>query len=110
MRLFRACKLDAIRFDECLFPYVALSRRPEQIIAVPTGYNQLSIQLLSGGGVRLSFVGMAGANYALDNSSSLMPASWVPLVTNPAGSGGALVFTITPNEATNNFWRMRFVP
>jgi hypothetical protein len=39
-----------------------------------------------------------------------MPASWVPLVTNPAGSGGALVFTITPNEDTNNFWRMRFVP
>jgi hypothetical protein len=86
------------------------TNRPEQIIAVPTGYNQLSIQLLSGGGVRLSFVGMAGANYALDNSFSLMPANWVPLVTNPAGSGGALVFTITPNEDTNNFWRMRSVP
>jgi hypothetical protein len=83
---------------------------PEQILTIPPGYNQISIQLLSGGGVRLSFVGIAGANYALDNSFNLTPPDWVPLATNPAGSGGALVFSITPNAATNNFWRMRLVP
>ena len=73
-------------------------------------YNQISAQLLSGGSVRLSFVGMDGTNYALDRSFSLMPANWVPLVTNPAGSGGVLVFTNTPDPTTNNFWRIRSVP
>jgi hypothetical protein len=49
------------------------------------------------GNVSLSFVGMAGTNCALDRSLSLMPANWVPLVTNPADAGGVLVFTNTPN-------------
>jgi hypothetical protein len=55
-------------------------------------------------------VGIAGANYALDNTFSLSPANWVPLVTNSAGAGGVLVFTNTPNGATYNFWRIRSVP
>jgi len=84
--------------------------RPEQIVAGPPGYNQISAQLLSGGGVQLSFVGIAGANYALDCSFSLAPANWVPQVTNLAGTGGVLVFTNTPDPATNNFWRIRSVP
>ena len=83
---------------------------PEQIVAGVPGYNQISVRLLSGGGVCLSDVGMAGTNYALDRSVSLVPANWVPQVTNPAGAGGALVFTNTPNAATNNFWRIRSVP
>jgi alpha-tubulin suppressor-like RCC1 family protein len=83
---------------------------PEQIVAGSPGYNQISIQLLSGGSVRLSFVGIAGANYALDRSFSLMPANWVPQMTNSAGSGGVLVFTNTPDPTTNNFWRIRSVP
>ena len=83
---------------------------PEQIVAGPPGYNQISGQLLSGGSVRLSFVGIAGANYALDRSFSLMPANWVPQMTNSAGSGGVLVFTNTPDPTTNNFWRIRSVP
>ncbi len=76
----------------------------------PPGYNRISAQLLSGGNVWLSFVGMAGTNYALDRSFSLMPANWVPQVTNPAGAGGVLVFTNTPDTTTNNFWRIRSVP
>jgi hypothetical protein len=83
------------------------TNRPEQILAA---YNQISGQLLNSGDVRLSFVGIAGTNYALDRSFSLVPANWMPQVTNPAGSGGALVFTNTPNKATNNFWRIRSVP
>ena len=88
------------------------TNRPEQIVAgssVPPSY-KISAQLLSGGNMRLSFVGMAGTNYALDRSFSLAPPNWVPQVTNPAGAGGVLVFTNTPDPATNNFWRIRSVP
>jgi alpha-tubulin suppressor-like RCC1 family protein len=83
------------------------TNRPELIVAGPI---QLSIQLLSGGNVRLSCVGLVGTDYALDRSFSLSPANWVPQVTNPAGAGGVLVLTNTPNPATNNFWRVRSVP
>ena len=79
-------------------------------IAVEPGYNQISLRLLSGGDVLLSFVGIAGANYALDRSASLSPANWVPQATNPAGAGGVLVFTNKPDPATYNFWRVRSVP
>jgi hypothetical protein len=46
----------------------------------------------------------------LERSFSLKPSNWVPLVTNPASAGGIWVITNTPDETTNNFWRMRFVP
>jgi hypothetical protein len=85
---------------------------PEQIVAGPPGYgyNQVSIQLLSGGGVCSYFGGMAGTNYALDRTFSLVPANWVPQGTNPAGAWGVVVFTNTPDPTTNNFWRIRSVP
>ena len=88
------------------------TNRPEQIVvgsSVPPGYNHISAQLLSVGNMRLSFVGMAGTNYALDRTFNLAPANWVPQVTNPAGAGGVLVFTNMPNTASNNFWRVRSV-
>ena len=84
---------------------------PELIVpGVPQGYNQISAQVLSGINVKLSFVGNAGTNYALDRTFILSPANWVPQVTNPAGPGGLLLFTNTPDPATNNFWRVRSVP
>lgn len=83
---------------------------PEQIVAGPPGYNQISVQLLSGSNVVLSYVGMTGTNYELDRSFSLSPANWMPQSTNPADSSGALVFTNTPDTTTNNFWRIRSVP
>jgi alpha-tubulin suppressor-like RCC1 family protein len=87
------------------------TNRPEQIVAgVPAGYNQISCQLLGGGCVCLSFVGMAGTNYALDHSVSLSPANWGPQFTNPAGAGGMVLFTNTPDPTTINFWRIRSVP
>jgi hypothetical protein len=82
----------------------------EQIAASPPGYRQLSAQPLASGDMQLSFVGIAGTNYALDWSTSLCPANWMPLATNPAGVNGMLVFTNTPVRATNNFWRIRSVP
>jgi hypothetical protein len=83
--------------------------QPGQIAAEP-GYNQISLRLLSGGDVLLSFAGIAGANYALDRCASLSPANWVPQATNPAGAGGVLVFTNKPDPTTYNFWRVRSVP
>lgn len=70
----------------------------------------LSGQLLKGGKVQLSFVGVAGANYALDRSFSLAPPNWLPQATNPANSFGMLVFTNMPDSNLNNFWRIRSVP
>jgi hypothetical protein len=83
------------------------TNRPELIVS---GAIHLSIQLLSSGNVRLSSVGIGGTNYALDRSFSLSPVNWQPQATNPAGAGGALAFTNTPNTLSNNFWRIRSVP
>ena len=86
------------------------TNRPVQIVAGPPGYNRISVQLLSGSDVRLSYMGIAGRNYALDRSFTLIPPHWVPLATNPAGADGVLVFTNTPDASTNNFWCIRSVP
>jgi hypothetical protein len=79
-------------------------------VDIATGFNQISGQLLSGGTMRLSFVGSTGINYALDRSFSLAPANWVPQMTNSVGAGGVLIFTNRPDPTTNNFWRIRSVP
>ncbi len=75
------------------------------------GYNQITGQLLSGGNMRLSFVGSNGVTYALDRSYNLSPpVNWMPQMTNPADVNGMLVFTNLANPTTNNFWRIRSVP
>ena len=86
------------------------TNRPEQIVAGPVGFNQITIQPTSDGDVVLSFLGIVGANYALDYASSLASPSWLALVTNSAGDGGLLLITNTPDTTTNNFWRIRSVP
>jgi alpha-tubulin suppressor-like RCC1 family protein len=86
------------------------TNRPEQIVAGIPGFNQIFGQLMGDGNMRLSFVGIAGTNYALDRCFNLSSSNWVPQLTNPAGAGGVLVFTNVPNMATNNFWRIRSVP
>ncbi|MGD1089720.1 MAG: RCC1 domain-containing protein, partial [Verrucomicrobiota bacterium] len=83
---------------------------PELIVPGPPGYNQISVQLLSGRNASLSYAGIAGTNYVLDRTFSLAPPNWVPQVTNSAGAGGVLVFTNTPDPTTNNFWRVRSLP
>jgi len=84
---------------------------PEQIVAgVPFGFNKITGQRVEGGKMRFAFVGVAGKSYALDRTGNLSPASWLPLATNLAAADGTLVFTNLPNPATNNFWRIRFVP
>ena len=81
-----------------------------QIVAGVPGYNVISGQLISGGGVRLTFNGLAGGNYALDRSNNLAPPNWEPQATNAADSTGVVTFTNVPDPATNNFWRIRSVP
>ena len=82
------------------------------LTVLPSGaaYNHISGQLFGTGNVRLSFVGIAGSNYALERTFNLFQANWVSLVTKPARSDGLLVFTNTPKPNTNNFWRIRSVP
>ncbi len=77
---------------------------------ISTNFNRLAVTTISGGNVRLSFVGTAGTNYALERTFRLSPANWISLQTNPAGSDGTVTFTNAPNTATNYFWRIRSVP
>ena len=82
-----------------------------KVTVLPAGYNQISGELLPGDDVRLTYLGLAGTNYALDRTFNLSPpVNWVPQVTNPADPSGVLLFTNTPNPTTNNFWRIRSVP
>jgi hypothetical protein len=67
-------------------------------------------QLGDGGSVRLSYVGVPGANHVLDHSFSLVPTTWVPQATNRVDASGMLVFTNAPEPAANNFWRIRSFP
>jgi hypothetical protein len=77
---------------------------------VPAGYNRMAVEELGAGAVRLSYVGNQGVQYALERTFNLSPANWVSLVMNPAGPGGLLVPTNTPNTNTSDFWRIRSVP
>lgn len=79
-------------------------------VVSPLGYNRITIELLEDGNVRLTYLGDAGASYALDRASSLTTSNWLPQVTNTAGIGGVLVITNTPDKSMNNFWRIRSVP
>jgi hypothetical protein len=85
------------------------TNRPKQILAVP-GYNRVSAELVSGGEIRLSFVGIAGSNYALEHTFGFSPATWQSIVTNTASAGGLVVFPNVPGTGSNNFWRVRSVP
>jgi alpha-tubulin suppressor-like RCC1 family protein len=88
------------------------------VVPLPPNYNQITAQLVSGGNVSLSFTGLNTVLdpdnpyqfnlYALDRTFNLATPNWVPLGTNYAGVGGVVLFTDTPNPATNNFWRVRF--
>jgi hypothetical protein len=83
---------------------------PGLAVTSSPGYNLITIDLMKDGDVRLTYVGDAGALYALDRSSSLTTPDWLPQATNSAGTGGMLVITNTPDPNANNFWRIRSVP
>jgi hypothetical protein len=47
----------------------------------------------------------------LDQCFNLAPPNWVQQgIASPASADGVLVLPGVPNPATNNFWRIRYVP
>lgn len=77
---------------------------------LPAGYDRMSGQVLGTGDVGLSYVVIPGSSYALERTFNLVPANWVPLVTNTAGPDGLLVFTNSTASNMNSFFRIRSVP
>lgn len=73
------------------------------------GFNQLSLEPLGGGAVRLTYLGIPGTNYALDWRTNLTLGNWMPVITNPAAANGHLVFTNTSSEP-ENYFRTRHAP
>jgi hypothetical protein len=65
------------------------------------------------GNAVLSYAGIPGRNYALDETHSLaLPITWTPVVTNMAATNGvigSLVFT-NPISGGSDFYRTRSVP
>ena len=78
------------------------------VIANSAGLNQLTAGL-SSGNVVLTFSGIPWNTYALEQTFSLSPAFWLPVVTNLAAPNGSLQFTNSPT-GSNSFWRIRNVP
>jgi uncharacterized repeat protein (TIGR03803 family) len=74
------------------------------------GTNFLTMQAISGGDLRLIFLGRLTFRYALDRTHDLNPPqTWEPLETNWAGARGYVFFTNTPSPGSNNFYRARHV-
>jgi hypothetical protein len=72
--------------------------------------NQVLAGIGGDGRMRLYMAGLARTNYVLDRTFSLSPPLWVPLATNQTLGSGLMVFTNSPEPATNNFWRIRLAP
>lgn len=77
-------------------------------VTAMTGFNQLNIESLGGGTVRLTYLGIPGFSYALDWRTNLTAGDWVPVITNTAATNGFMVFTNTSGEPVN-FYRTRYV-
>ena len=79
------------------------------VIANSAGLNRLTAGL-SVGNVVLTYLGIPWNNYALEQTFSLSPPAWLPVVTNSASANGYLQFTNPPPPGTSSFWRTRSVP
>lgn len=77
----------------------------------PEGFNKLSGPTPVGGGqYTLTYLGIPGLKYALDETASLTPPiTWSPVVTNTASGTGGLTFTFTTANPSGYF-RTRYVP
>ena len=71
-----------------------------------SAYNVI-LTTAAGSNVILTYPGIPGNPYVLEQTYDLKPpVQWQPLVTNMAGTNGLLMFTNTPDPATNKFWRV----
>jgi autotransporter-associated beta strand protein len=74
-----------------------------------TGYNQVGAQMINSQEV-LSYAGIPGYNYALDETHSMTPPiSWTAVMTNVVSANGSLMFTNTPSGGSD-YYRTRYVP
>jgi hypothetical protein len=72
---------------------------------------KITSQTRSGSTMGLTIAGAPNANYAVDRTFNLKPpVNWVPQLTNTTAANGVGGFYTTINPATNNFWRVRYVP
>ena len=78
------------------------------VIANSPDLNRMTAGLI-GGKVVLTYLGIPGNRYALEQTFSLSPPVWMPVVTNLAAADGYLGFTNSP-PGTNSFWRLRQAP
>jgi len=78
-------------------------------ISSGVGFNQVNAQMIGGSEV-LTYLGIPGYHYALDETHDLTPPpTWTPVTTNTAASDGMLNFTNTPSGGSD-FYRTRYVP
>jgi hypothetical protein len=78
------------------------------VIASSADVNRMTAGM-SGGNVVLTYLGIPWNNYALEQTFSLSPPVWLPVVTNPASVNGYISFT-NPLPGSNGFWRIRWAP
>jgi len=79
-------------------------------IGAAEGFNQLSVSVLGGGDVELTYLGIPGENYALEWTHDLTPPiTWDSIVTKAAAGNGYLIFTNTPSGG-NDFYRTTHIP
>jgi hypothetical protein len=80
------------------------------VVTSAEGYNKLSGPTPNGGLYDLSYLGIPGFNYALDESPDLVaPYTWYPVVTNTAGANGSITYTVPLSYPSGSF-RTRYVP
>ena len=68
--------------------------------------SEVGFNLLSASGNTMTYLGVPGASYALENTAILVPATWVSVVTNVVGTDGRLVFNLV---SPSGFYRTRYV-
>jgi len=71
----------------------------------PTSENQLPIQLLPGGEVRVRFVGIPGRTYHIEVASAV-EGPWTRVATVVAGPTGLVEYQETPPPGGSRFYRM----
>lgn len=72
--------------------------------------NQLSIEALGGGQVRIRFLAIPGTAYALEATpDTLAPFTWTEMVTATADATGLIEYVVTPNGSPT-FFRTRWIP
>jgi hypothetical protein len=55
---------------------------------------------------RVTYLGLPFTQYVLEQTYSLAPANWIPVITNYSAEDSTVDFITTPTPGTNSFWRI----